>query len=55
MSAWARAADEAGHKTRAFVEEQARIGEESVEGAKKGLERMGRRREALGALKGDVG
>lgn len=52
MEAWAKAAEDAAGKTAAFVEEQVRVGEESVEHARGLLKMMRERREAGERLKG---
>lgn len=54
MEAWAKAADDASVKTAALVEEQARVGEHSVESARDVLGVMKRRREASERLKGGL-
>jgi len=52
--AWAKAADDASIKTTAFVQEQLRIGEESVAHSRDILDKMRSRREAAEKLKGDL-
>ena len=54
MEAWAKAADDAATKVKGFVEEQVRVGEESVQMAREGLQRIARRKEASERLKGDL-
>jgi len=54
MEAWAKAADDAAAKVKGFVEEQVRVGEESVQMAREELQRISRRKEASERLKGDL-
>jgi hypothetical protein len=54
MDAWAKAADDAATKVKGFVEEQVRVGEESVQMAREGLQRITGRKEASERLKGDL-
>lgn len=54
MEAWAKAADDANTKTAGFVDEQVRVGEESVKSARYVLSVMRKRKEASERLKGGL-
>lgn len=54
MEAWAKAADDAAAKVKGFVEEQVRVGDESLQVAREGLQTISRRKEASEKLKGDL-
>lgn len=54
MEAWAKAADDAAAKVKGFIEEQVRVGDECVERAREGLQRMAERKVASEKLRGDL-